>query len=339
MTLACFSHRFHIITERQLMSRSYRPRRSCMAVPGSSPKMLAKAQGLPADQVFLDLEDSVAPTAKAEARRNIIEALTTGDWGTKTKVVRINDCTTEWGLDDVVSIVRGAGEHLDCIMLPKVEEVAHINWLSIALDQLERSQGLEPGRIGIEAQIEGPAGLSNIDAIAAATPRTETLIFGPGDFMAAMQFPALTIASPSSGGFDPFEGVLLQIAVTARKYGLQAIDGPYALIKDVDGYAAAAAKAAGFGYDGKWVLHPCQVEAANEVFSPPQEDYDKSELILDAYAYYTSPEGGALGAVMLGDEMIDEASRKLALVMAEKGRRLRMQRTTSFTPPEPAGRP
>ncbi|MGW5239205.1 HpcH/HpaI aldolase/citrate lyase family protein [Monashia sp. NPDC004114] len=318
------------------MKRTYRPRRSCLAVPGSSPKMLSKAQGLEADEVFLDLEDSVAPDAKVDARRNIVQALNHGDWSGKTRVVRVNDCTTPWAFDDVAAVVRGAGSNLDCIMLPKVEEVAHIQWLSITLDQLESSEGLAPNSIGIEAQIEGPSGLSQIDAIASATPRTETLIFGPGDFMAAMQFPALTIASPGAGGFDPFDGVLLQIAVTARKYGLQAIDGPYALIKDVEGYAAAAARAAGFGYDGKWVLHPGQVQAANTVFSPPQSDYDKAELILDAYAFYTSPAGGSLGAAMLGDEMIDEASRKLAMVMAEKGRRLGMRRTTSFTAPASA---
>jgi len=297
--------------------------------------MLTKARDLQADQVFLDIEDSVAPSAKASARQNIVEALNTGEWGSKVRVVRVNDCTTRWAFDDVAAIVRGAGPNLDCIMLPKVENVGHILWLSILLDQLEMSEGLEPGQIGIEAQIEGPEGLSNIDDIASATPRIETLIFGPGDFMAAMQIPALTIASPRSGGHDPFDGVLLQIAVTARKYGIQAIDGPYALIKDVDGYADAASRAARFGFDGKWVLHPGQVDAANAAFSPTQADYDKAELILDAYAYYTSPEGGSLGAVMLGDEMIDEASRKLATVMALKGRRLNLARTKEFTPPKP----
>lgn len=315
------------------MTRTHRPRRSCLAVPGSSTKMLSKAQGLPVDQVFLDLEDSVAPNAKANARENVVDALNSGNWEGKTRVVRVNDCTTQWAVDDVVDIVRGAGNNLDCIMLPKTEKVAHIQWLDVLLGQLEMSGGLPSGSIGIEVQIEGPEGLSNIDAIAAATSRTETLIFGPGDFMAAMKLPALTIASPSGGGHDPFDGVMLQIAVTARKYGLQAIDGPYALIKDTDGYESAARLASGFGFDGKWVLHPGQVEAANRMFSPTQADYDKAELILDAYAYYTSAEGGSFGAVMLGNEMIDEASRKLALVMAEKGRRLNFKRQSTFTSP------
>jgi citrate lyase subunit beta / citryl-CoA lyase len=309
-----------------------RPRRSCLAVPGSSEKMLKKAQGLPADQVFLDLEDAVAPIAKPAARATVVEALNHGDWSGKTRVVRVNDADTEWAHEDVLQVVRGAGTNLDCIMLPKVERVAHIHWLDLLLAQLERELGLSEGQIGIEAQIEGPAGLSEIEAIATATARTETLIFGPGDFMAAMKMPALTIGAPGATGYDPFDTVLMTIAMTARKHGLQAIDGPFASIKDLDGYRASAERAAAYGYDGKWVLHPGQIDVANGVFAPSQADYDKAELILEAYAHHTSEAGGGQGAVMLGDEMVDEASRKLALVTAERGRVLDMERTTRFTP-------
>src|SRR6476620_2168993 len=155
------------------MGAAGRPRRSNLAVPGSSTKMLDKAQGLPADQVFLDLEDAVAPLAKADARKNIVAALNAGDWGDKTRVVRVNDLTTEWTFRDVLEIVEGAGANLDCVMLPKVQSAEHVVWLDLTLTQLEKALGLPVGRIGIEAQIENARGLVNVDAIAGASPRLE----------------------------------------------------------------------------------------------------------------------------------------------------------------------
>ncbi len=310
-------------------------RRSCLAVPGSNPKMLDKAQGLPADQVFLDLEDAVAPLAKPDARKNIVAALTTGDWAGKARVVRVNDLTTPWTYQDVIEVVEGAGADLDAIMLPKVQEAAHVQWLDLMLNQLEKTLGLPVGGIGIEAQIENAKGLVNVDAIAAASPRVETIIFGPADFMASINMKSLVVGAlhPDYPG-DPYHYILMRILMAARTYDLQAIDGPYLQIRDVDGFREVAKRSAALGFDGKWVLHPGQLDAANEVYSPSQQDYDQAELILDAYAYYTSEAGGKLGAVMLGDEMIDEASRKMATVIAAKGRAAGMARTASFTPPD-----
>jgi citrate lyase subunit beta/citryl-CoA lyase len=303
-------------------------------VPGSSVKMLDKAQGLPADQVFLDLEDAVAPLAKPGARKNIVSALNEGSWGAKTRVVRVNDLTTPWTYTDVIEVVEGAGANLDCVMLPKVQTPAHIEWLDLTLTQLEKTLGLPVGGIGIEAQIENAAGLVNVDAIAAASPRVETIIFGPADFMASLNMKSLVVGAlhPDYPG-DPFHYILMRILMAARMHGKQAIDGPFLQIKDVDGFREVAKRSAALGFDGKWVLHPGQLDAANEVYSPSQGDYDHAELILDAYDFYTSEAGGGLGAVMLGDEMIDEASRKMALVMAAKGRAAGLTRTTSFTPP------
>jgi len=310
-------------------------RRSCLAVPGSNPKMLDKAQGLPAGQVFLDLEDAVAPLAKPDARKNIVAALTTGDWAGKARVVRVNDLTTPWTYQDVIEVVEGAGADLDAIMLPKVQEAAHVQWLDLMLNQLEKTLGLPVGGIGIEAQIENAKGLVNVDAIAAASPRVETIIFGPADFMASINMKSLVVGAlhPDYPG-DPYHYILMRILMAARTYDLQAIDGPYLQIRDVDGFREVAKRSAALGFDGKWVLHPGQLDAANEVYSPSQQDYDQAELILDAYAYYTSEAGGKLGAVMLGDEMIDEASRKMATVIAAKGRAAGMARTASFTPPD-----
>ena len=310
-------------------------RRSCLAVPGSNPKMLDKAQGLPADQVFLDLEDAVAPLAKPGARKNIVAALSEGDWTGKARVVRVNDLTTPWTYQDVIEVVEGAGAYLDAIMLPKVQEAAHVQWLDLTLTQLERTLGLPVGGIGIEAQIENARGLVNVDTIAAASPRVETIIFGPADFMASINMKSLVVGAlhPDYPG-DPYHYILMRILMAARTHDLQAIDGPYLQIRDVDGFRDVAKRSAALGFDGKWVLHPGQIDAANDVYSPAQPDYDRAELILDAYEYYTSEAGGKLGAVMLGDEMIDEASRKMALVIAAKGRAAGMARTATFTPPD-----
>jgi len=310
-------------------------RRSCLAVPGSNPKMLDKAQGLAADQVFLDLEDAVAPLAKPGARKNIVAALRDGDWAGKARVVRVNDLTTQWTYQDVIELVEGAGGYLDAIMLPKVQEAAHVRWLDLTLTQLEKSLGLPVGGIGIEAQIENAKGLVNVDDIAAASPRLETIIFGPADFMASINMKSLVVGAvhPDYPG-DQYHYILMRILMAARTHDLQAIDGPYLQIRDVDGFREVARRSAALGFDGKWVLHPGQIEAANEVYSPSQQDYDHAELILDAYEHFTSEAGGNLGAVMLGDEMIDEASRKMALVIAAKGRAAGLARTSGFTPPE-----
>jgi citrate lyase subunit beta/citryl-CoA lyase len=312
-----------------------RPRRSCLAVPGSSAKMIDKARGLPADQVFLDLEDACAPLAKPGARKTIVDALNEGGWDGKTRVVRVNDWTTEWTYRDVVEVVEGAGANLECIMLPKVQTAEQVHALDLLLTQIEKTMGYDVGRIGIEAQIENARGLVNVDAIATASPRVETIIFGPADFMASINMKSLVVGEqpPGYDVGDAYHYILMRILMAARANSLQAIDGPYLQIRDLDGFQRVAGRSAALGYDGKWVLHPGQIEPCNELFSPRQEDYDKAELILDAYAHFTSEAGGKRGAAMLGDEMIDEASRKMATVVAAKGRAAGLTRTSKFEPP------
>jgi len=317
------------------VQRELRSRRSCLAVPGSNPKMIDKAKGLPADQVFLDLEDACAPLAKPGARGTIVEALNAGGWEGKVRVVRVNDLSTHWTYRDVIEVVEGAGPNLDCIMLPKVQTADQVVWLDLLLTQIEKTMGFDVGRIGIEAQIENALGLVNIDAIAAASERVETVIFGPADFMASINMKSLVVGEqpPGYDVGDAYHYILMRILMAARASGKLAIDGPYLQIRDVEGFTRVASRSAALGFDGKWVLHPGQIAAANEVYSPKQQDYDHAELILDAYDHYTSEAGGTRGAVMLGDEMIDEASRKMALVISNKGRAAGMSRSTSFTPP------
>ena len=319
-----------------MSNKVLRPRRSSLAVPGSSVKMLDKARGLKSDQLFMDLEDAVAPIAKADARKNIVQALNEGGYEDKIRTVRVNDWTTQWTYTDVIEIVEGAGANLDCIMLPKVQNAEQVVALDLLLTQLERTNGLEVGRLGIEAQIENAIGLINIDAIAAASPRIETIIFGPADFMASINMKSLVVGEqpPGYDTGDAYHYILMRILMAARAYDKQAIDGPYLGIKDLEGFRRVAGRSAALGFDGKWALHPDQIELANEIFSPRQDDYDHSEMILDAYEWATSSAGGAKGAVMLGDEMIDEASRKMALVVSAKGRAAGMKRTQTFTPPE-----
>jgi citrate lyase subunit beta/citryl-CoA lyase len=232
----------------------------------------------------------------------------------------------------VVEVVEAAGTSLDVIVLPKVTGPDHVRWLDLLLGQIEQAMGYPAGRIGIEAQIEDAAGLARVDEIAAASPRLEALVFGPADFMASLGMRSLDIGAQPLGytGGDAFHYPHLRILVAARAAGVQAIDGPYAAIRDAAGLRASAASVAALGYDGKWVLHPDQVDIVNAEFSPAQAEYDRAELILDACAYYATEQGR--GAAMLEGQMIDEASRKLALVAAARGRAAGLTRTTSFRP-------
>jgi citrate lyase subunit beta/citryl-CoA lyase len=281
--------------------------------------MLAKAAGLPADQVFLDLEDAVAPDLKNDDTRGlIVKALREQEWVARTRAVRVNAVGTPWCLDDILTVVGGAGSALDCIMVPKVESAAQVHFVTQLLDQLELKHGLDR-RIGLEIQIESPRGLLEIERIAQASPRIETLIFGPGDYAASVGVPQLTVGAIEAGyPGDQWHYVLSRIVTTAHAFGLQAIDGPYAAIRDLDGYREVAQRSRLLGFDGKWALHPDQIEICNTVYSPSAEEYARAERILDAYA--TATESDGLGAVMFEGEMIDEASRKMAITVAARGR-------------------
>jgi len=296
------------------------PRRSCLSVPGSSEKMLTKAPGLGSDMVFMDLEDSVAPLEKEAARSKVVDAIKNQDWGDKVVCVRINAWDTAWTVFDVVEVVGNAGERLEEVMLPKVQTAAEIVALDLLLTQVEAHAGLPTGHIGIEAQIETARGLINVEEICAASPRLETIIFGPADFAASIEMPVLTggVQIPEYPG-DHFHYVFSKILMAGRANGLQVIDGPFLKIRDQDAFRDYCQRTRVLGYDGKWALHPDQVLILNELFSPTQEQFDRAWDILEAYEQAT--EGDRKGAVMFGDEMIDEASRKMANKFVSRGTR------------------
>jgi citrate lyase subunit beta/citryl-CoA lyase len=298
------------------------PRRSCLSVPGSSEKMLGKGPGLPADMVFIDLEDSVAPLEKEGARAKAVDAIKNQDWGEKVLCVRVNAWDTKWTYGYVI-----AGERLEEVMLPKVQSAAEVVAMDLLLTQVETNAGLPRGHIGIEAQIETARGLINVEEICAASPRLETVILGPVDFSASMEMPSLQggLQIPEYPG-DYFHYVFMKILMAGRANGLQVIDGPYVKVRDPEGFRDFATRTQILGFDGKWALHPDQVTILNEVFSPTQEQFDRAWAILDAYREAT--EGSERkGAVMFGDEMIDEASRKVAIKLVSRGERAGLTRS------------
>ena len=290
--------------------------------------MLAKAAGLAADEVFFDLEDSVAPLEKEAARGNVVQALKENEYRAPTKVLRINGVYTRWCAKDILEVVENAGEQLDCIMIPKVETVSDVVFVSNMLRMIEDNLEFER-RIGIEVQIETALGLKNIHDIASCDDRIEDLILGPADMSASLGLPTVTAgeAIPGYETLDHFHYVLTHINVAARANNLQAIGGPYLLIRDLEGFRAAAMRERALGYDGKWALHPDQVGVLNEVFTPTQDEYDKAEAILEYYRHATEVE--RRGAVMFGKEMIDEASRKMAEQVAARGQAAGLKRVKS----------
>jgi citrate lyase subunit beta / citryl-CoA lyase len=298
-------------------ARPARLRRSCLAVPGSNPKMMERAATSEADQIFLDLEDAVAPNEKKGARAKVVDALNSNDYSGKTVVVRVNDATTRYMYDDIIELVRGAAAQLDCLMIPKVQNPGQLWFVENLLNQLEIDLELDQ-RLGLEVQIETGTGSVTMTEIAHVTDRIETLIFGPGDYAANMGVPQLDLGmiEPNYPGHQ-WHYIIAQIVNNARAVGADAIDGPYGDYGDPDGYRESCRRAALLGMDGKWCIHPSQIPIANEVFAPSKEQFDLAERMLAAYA--EAIEQGR-GAASLDGKMIDEASRKMAEKLVLKGR-------------------
>ena len=223
-----------------------RPRRCQLSVPGSSEKMMAKAAGLDLDHVFLDLEDAVAPNAKADARGLVVEAINGLEWQPRTVCVRINDVETEWCHDDIIEVVTGAGAKLDTLMLTKAKRAADVIFVHLMLDQLEQKLGLTR-RIGIECLIEEVEGMMNVDEIAACSDRLECLVFGMGDYSASQQMQIATVGG--SGGYPPdlWHYPRYQMTIACRANGIDPVDGPYANFRNPEAYRKEAERAHALG--------------------------------------------------------------------------------------------
>ncbi len=300
-------------------ARPLRPRRTCHSVPGSSEKFLAKAPTLAADQVFLDLEDSVAPSEKESARGQVIRALRELEFPEgKTVVYRVNGTDTPFFYRDLIDVVEEVGDKIHAVMLPKVQEAGDIALADKLLTQIELAKGFEVGRIGIEAQVEDAKGLVNVEAITTASQRMETIIFGPGDYSAAIGIPITQIGgAPEGYPGDHLNYLYSRLVVAARAAGIQAIDGPYAAFKDEDGLRERTRLVRALGLDGKWTIHPAQIEVVNEIFTPTRESWEKAEAMLRAYDEATA---AGSGAAIFEGEMVDEANRKMAERIAGQGR-------------------
>lgn len=300
-----------------------RRQRSQLAVPASNPRFIEKAAQSAADVIFLDLEDAVAPSEKVTARANAIAALNDIDWGNKTLQVRINGLDTEYMYRDVIEIVE-ACPRLDMLLIPKVGVPADVYVVDTLVTQIEMSKNRSK-RLGFDLLIETALGMSNVEAIAASSLRIEALSFGVGDYGASTRARSTYI-----GGNDPDYGVLTppdaqgkrefhsgdmwhyamsRVLVAARAYGLRPIDGPFANFSDPEEYGAVARRAAALGFEGKWAIHPTQIEIANQVFSPSEKEIAYARLIMQAMA---EAQREGRGAVSMDGRLIDIASIKMA---------------------------
>jgi malyl-CoA/(S)-citramalyl-CoA lyase len=304
--------------------------RSQLAVPGIRPELFEKAAKSAADIIFLDLEDSVAPADKEKARRNVIDGLRSVDFRGKTVSVRVNGLDTPYMYRDVIDVMEAAGDRFDLMLVPKIGTAADVHAVDLLLTQIELAKGYAR-RIGLELMIETALGLSNVKAIAAASPRAESLHFGPGDFAASTG-----ARNPVIGGNNPDYAVLsgdkdnatrtrhisdmshyalARIVVAARAHGLRPVDGPYADYADAEGFTVAAKRSAALGFEGKWVIHPSQIAAANEAFSPPAEEVENSRRVIAAL---DEARRAGKGAATLDGRMIDIASIRQAEVVVRK---------------------
>jgi citrate lyase subunit beta/citryl-CoA lyase len=269
--------------------------------------MMAKGAASSADHVFLDLEDAVAPNAKEGARHSIVEALKSLDWGRKTRCVRINDLETQYAYEDIITVVEGAHEHLDTIMIPKVKSAHEVRWVDTLLTQIELKLGLKRS-IGLEVLIEEVEGMANIDQIAASTPRLEALIFGMGDYSASQGIDIRHVNGQGNYPGDIWHYPRYRLVIAARANKLDPVDGPFADFRNIEEYREEARRAMMVGCVGKWAIHPAQIAPAIETFSPDPLEVARARSLAKVYE---EAQARGEGAVQVDGVMVDVASIRI----------------------------
>ena len=292
-----------------------------LATPGSNPRMIDKALASDADIVMIDLEDAVAPDAKAGARATVAEVLREGHWQGRPRTFRINAIDTPWFVHDLVDVIESTEGRVDLIVVPKVASPDDVHTVATILGSLEMAAGAK-NPIGLETQIESAAGLARCEEIAAASPRVEALVFGPGDYAASVRMPLAAIGMPDHWDTDypghRWDYPLQRILVAARAAGVRAIDGPYADFRDPDGFRRSCLTARALGYDGKWCIHPDQVPIANEIFTPDEAELSWAREVLAANAEAEQP---GRGSFALNGQMVDAATLRMARATLARARR------------------
>ena len=286
--------------------------RSELAVPASNWRMIEKASTSDADLAFLDLEDSVAPDAKPDARKNVIRAFTELDWFSKPRVFRMNALDTPFFYRDLIEVVESCPNSVDMILVPKVNRPEDVYTIDTLLTQIEAYAGCATP-IGLEVLIETAEGLINCESIVRASPRVESIVFGPGDYTASLRIPATSIGTPDEWDAaypgHRFHYPMHRILVAGRAAGIRVIDGPFADFRNLDGFRASCLLARSLGFDGKMCIHPAQVPIANEVFSPSEQEIAWASRVVDAYITAT---GEGQGAIQIDGKMVDVASIRMA---------------------------
>lgn len=281
-----------------------RLRRAELSTPASNERMMEKAAASQADLVFLDLEDSVSPNEKVEARSKAIKALKTLDWGKKTRAVRVNDLETPYAYQDIITVVEEAGDYLDLLIIPKIKSARDVWWVDVLLNQIEKRLQ-RTRRLGLEVLIEEVEAMINIEEIARSSSRLEALIFGPADYSASQGMDSEVIAGYLDAyPGDPWHYARNKIAIAARAAGIEAIDGAFPDFKNLEGYRRECIHARTLGFSGKWAIHPGQIDVAQQIFSPSSEEVAYARK-LDAA--YTEALASGLGAVAIDGKMVDAA--------------------------------